>query len=139
MNLACGWGRGEAAVRKKPAQQRRWISSGHTARLWHIRPETYILQRVADRTGVKYKVQLAYNYPPGGRGSPRYSFDAAGAHRVAPGVVNGAVEVDPTWRTDTLAGRRIHRRNRLKHVLIVTGYLSPLIVAVVPLIIGLLR
>jgi hypothetical protein len=122
-----------------PAQQGRWISSGRTARLWHIRPETYILQRVADRTGVKYKVRLAYNYPTGGRGSPTYSFDAADAHRVAPGIVNGAIEVDPTWRTDTPEGRRIHRRNRLKHSLIVTGYLSPLIAAAVPLIIGLLR
>jgi hypothetical protein len=65
-------------VQQRPAQQRRWISSGHTARLWHIRPETYLLRRVADRAGVKYKVQLAYNYPTGGRGSPTYSFDAAG-------------------------------------------------------------
>jgi hypothetical protein len=139
MSLACGGARGEAAVRRKPAEQRRWISSGRTGRLWRIRPENYILQRVADRAGVKYRVQLAYHYPSGGRGSPTYSFDAVDAHRAAADILKGAIEVDPTWRTDTPEGRRIHYRNRLKHLLIVAGYLSPLIAAAVFLTIAVLQ
>lgn len=124
---------------KEPAQPRRWMSSGRTGRLWHIRPETYVLERVADRAGVRYRVRLPYHYPTGGRGSPIYSFDAEDARRAAPDIVNGAVEVDPAWRTDTPEGRRIHLRRQLRFFLAVTGYLSPLIIVAVYLIINVVR
>lgn len=103
-------------MRKKPAQQRRWLT-GRTGRLWHIRPETYILERVADKAGVTYRVRLAYPYPTGGRGSPTYFFDADDAHRAAPDIISGAIELDPTWRTDSPEGRWIHRRRRFTFIL----------------------
>ncbi|MER6082435.1 hypothetical protein [Streptomyces sp. NPDC001833] len=132
-------GPGEAAVRKDPDQQVRWIFHGRTGRHWHIRPEGYILRHVADRAGVKYRVHYGYNYPVGGRGSPMYSFDAADARRVAPDVIGGVIDVDPTWRTDTPEGHRIHRWNRLKLFLSVTAYLSPLLAAFVLLIIAFVQ
>ncbi|MGW7824671.1 hypothetical protein ACWGLF_42940 [Streptomyces puniciscabiei] len=126
-------------MRKDPDQQVRWIFQGRAGRLWHIRPEGYILRHVADRAGVKYRVHYGNNHRVGVRGSPMYSFDAADARRVAPDVIDGVIEVDPTWRTDTPEGRRIHRWNRLKLFLSVTGYLSPFIAAFVFLIIAFVQ
>jgi hypothetical protein len=118
-----------------PAQPRRWLSSGRVGRLWHIRPKDHLLARIADQAGVTYKVRPAYQYRTGGQGSPTYFFDSADAHRVAPDIVRGSIEIDPTWRTDTPEGRRIHRRDRIKLGLIIIGYLSPLIVVLVVLVI----
>lgn len=98
-------------------EPKRWISEWRTGRLWHIRPVGYFLETVAGRAGVEYRQKPSYY------GSHRtwiegaYSFDAADVRRTAADIVNGEVEVDPAWRTDTPEGRWIYRRFLIAFIL----------------------
>jgi hypothetical protein len=127
-------------VAKKPAQPKRWLSAGQTGRLWHLRPDQRNLWKIARDTGVECIARGGQVHGTGGFSASRYFFYADDVYRVAPDVVEGRIEVDPTWRTDTPEGRKIYRWDRFKAVAGFIGCLSPVILVVgVSLLIGALR